>query len=317
MPWSPAPSSNAGAASSRPRARVDALRDVGRLLLDRDDVAAGQVVEAVVGLGVADVPRPVAHDRREVDVRRACVISPSDHTRPVVVAVSQATRACGSCADDRVEDRVADLVAHLVGVAFGDRLGREQIVRGVDDAHWASKFAAEPTMGRPDIPEVRTYRLRSRRAAADSGTHAARPARSSPAGSNPKTWPRNDSCASSERRMAGAPRKPWPSPSNAGRRTGSVRPRAATMPRPAPAARPGRRGPAGPGPGSGSGRGNGSGERSRYSVAASGIRRRPGGRGSATRTCACRAPAPRGRRRRSRLIPAANMSRNASAESVV
>ena len=35
---------------------------------------------------------------------------------------------------DGVEDRVRDLVAHLVGVAFGHRLGREEVVRGVDDA---------------------------------------------------------------------------------------------------------------------------------------------------------------------------------------
>ena len=38
-------------------------------------------------------------------------------------------------ADDRVQDGVDDLVAHLVRVAFGDRFGREQVVRGVDDAH--------------------------------------------------------------------------------------------------------------------------------------------------------------------------------------
>ena len=48
--------------------RVDALGDVGRLLLDRDERAAGQVVEAVVGAGVADVADGVADDRLEVDV---------------------------------------------------------------------------------------------------------------------------------------------------------------------------------------------------------------------------------------------------------
>ena len=52
-----------------------------------------------------------------------------------MVAVSQATRAFGILADDRVQDGVGDLVAHLVGMALGDRLGGEQVVRGVDDAH--------------------------------------------------------------------------------------------------------------------------------------------------------------------------------------
>ena len=40
----------------------------------------------------------------------------------------------GVVAQDRVQDRVADLVAHLVGVTFGHRLGREQVLLGVDDA---------------------------------------------------------------------------------------------------------------------------------------------------------------------------------------
>ena len=48
---------------------VDALGDIGRLLLDRDERAARQVVEAVVGPGVADVADGVADDRLEVDVR--------------------------------------------------------------------------------------------------------------------------------------------------------------------------------------------------------------------------------------------------------
>ena len=51
--------------------RVDALGDVRRLLLDRDQRAAGQVVEAVVGAGVADVADDVADDGLEVDVRGA------------------------------------------------------------------------------------------------------------------------------------------------------------------------------------------------------------------------------------------------------
>ena len=47
---------------------VDALGDVRGLVLDRHERAAGLVVEAVVGAGVADVADGVADDRLEVDV---------------------------------------------------------------------------------------------------------------------------------------------------------------------------------------------------------------------------------------------------------
>ncbi len=63
----------------------------------------------------------VADDLLEVDVRRSVVISPSTITVPVVVAVSQATRACGIVVQDRVQDRVGDLVAHLVRMTLGHR----------------------------------------------------------------------------------------------------------------------------------------------------------------------------------------------------
>ena len=43
-------------------ARVDAHRDVGRLLVDRRDHRAGLVVEAVLGARVADVLDRLAHD---------------------------------------------------------------------------------------------------------------------------------------------------------------------------------------------------------------------------------------------------------------
>ena len=51
---------------------VDAHRDVARLLLDRDERAAGQVVEAVVGARVPDVADGVADDGLEVDVGARC-----------------------------------------------------------------------------------------------------------------------------------------------------------------------------------------------------------------------------------------------------
>ena len=48
---------------------VDALRDVGRLLVDRDDDAARLGVEAVLRARVADVGDRLAHEPRDVDVR--------------------------------------------------------------------------------------------------------------------------------------------------------------------------------------------------------------------------------------------------------
>ena len=47
---------------------VDALRDVGRLPVDRDDDAARLEVEAVLGARVADLGDAVADDRADVDV---------------------------------------------------------------------------------------------------------------------------------------------------------------------------------------------------------------------------------------------------------
>ena len=71
IPWSPAPELERGRrVVADLERRVDALGDVGRLLLDRDERAAGQVVEAVVGPRVADVADGVADDRLEVDVGR-------------------------------------------------------------------------------------------------------------------------------------------------------------------------------------------------------------------------------------------------------
>ena len=77
---------------------VDALRDVRRLLVDCDDDAAGLVVEAVLRARVADLRR--SGRGRRSGCRRTCsvVISPATTTSPVVISVSQATRALVSSA---------------------------------------------------------------------------------------------------------------------------------------------------------------------------------------------------------------------------
>ncbi len=74
---------------------VDPERDVGRLLLDRDDHAAGLAVDPERGVRVADVQDRVAHDRG-MSTYGLVVISPATNTTPVVTSVSHATRPCGS-----------------------------------------------------------------------------------------------------------------------------------------------------------------------------------------------------------------------------
>ena len=115
---------------------VDALRDVRRLALDRDERAARLVVEAVVGTGVADVADRVSDDRLEVDVGMRRDLAQDQHQarRRRRLARHPGIRVV---AHDRVEDRVRDLVAHLVGVTLGHRFRGEQVLRGVDDAHRA------------------------------------------------------------------------------------------------------------------------------------------------------------------------------------
>ena len=84
---------------------VDALGDVRRLLLDRDQRPAGQVVEAVVGARVADVADGVADDRLEVDVggRRDLAEDHHETGRRGRLAGHARVRVV---ADDGVQDRV-------------------------------------------------------------------------------------------------------------------------------------------------------------------------------------------------------------------
>ncbi len=114
--------------------RVDTLRDIGRLLLDRDERAAGEVVEAVVGTRVADVPDRFADDRLEVHVGLGRDLA-EDHDQAGGRHGLARDASLGVFADDRVEDGIGDLIAHLVRVTLGHGFGREQVAGGVDDAH--------------------------------------------------------------------------------------------------------------------------------------------------------------------------------------
>ena len=57
---------------------VDAHRDVGRLLVDRDDDAARLAVDAEGGVGVADLADRVAGEAGEVDVRLGADLAGDD-----------------------------------------------------------------------------------------------------------------------------------------------------------------------------------------------------------------------------------------------
>ena len=112
---------------------VDTLGDVGRLFLDRHERPAGQVVEAVVGFRVADVADGLPDDGLEVDVCRRRDLA-EDHHQTCRRRGLAGNAGFRILLDDRVKDRVRDLIAHLVRMALGDRLGREQVLGGVDDA---------------------------------------------------------------------------------------------------------------------------------------------------------------------------------------
>ena len=118
---------------------VDALRDVGRLRADGDLHAAGQAVEALVGVVVADVEDGLADEVRHRGVGVGAHLAGHD---------DQAGRQQRLDGDPEVgllrvvlhqvvQDGVADAVSDLVRVTFGHRLRGEK----------ASSHSATPLNG--------------------------------------------------------------------------------------------------------------------------------------------------------------------------
>ena len=87
---------------------VDTDRDVGGLLLDRRDDAAGFAVEPELRVGVADLGDRAATTEGMSTHPLASVISPETNTTPVVTSVSQATRLLASCSS--IASRTASLI---------------------------------------------------------------------------------------------------------------------------------------------------------------------------------------------------------------
>ena len=108
---------------------VDALGDVVALLVVADHHRAALVVDAVLGVVVADPLDRVARDLDVVDVRVGRDLAGEDDQAGVAQGLGGDARA-RILLEDRVEDGVGDLVGDLVGVAFGDRFGgEEEVVR--------------------------------------------------------------------------------------------------------------------------------------------------------------------------------------------
>ena len=110
---------------------VDALRNVGRLLVDGVQNAAGRAIEAVLRAIVANLADDVAYNGRHVDIGlRADLARDDDHARRSHgLAGAAHLRHVGGLArwgdvalflklgfllEDRVEDRVGNLIADLV-----------------------------------------------------------------------------------------------------------------------------------------------------------------------------------------------------------
>ena len=125
---------------------VDALRDVGRLLVDRDDDAARVRVEAELRTRVTDFANPLADEPRDVDVRLGRDLS-RDHDESGRDQRLAGDAPVGVVREDGVEHGIRDLVGHLVGMALGDRLGGEG-ERATGHARQASQRASTP----PSVP---------------------------------------------------------------------------------------------------------------------------------------------------------------------
>ncbi len=105
--------------------RVDALRDIRRLLVDRHDHAARRRVEAPLGVRVADLRDPFAHELRDVHVRPGGDL-PCDHDEAGRDQRLAGNAPVGVVREDGVEDGIRDLVGDLVGMTFGHRLRAEE-----------------------------------------------------------------------------------------------------------------------------------------------------------------------------------------------
>ena len=106
---------------------IDALRDVRRLLVDRDHDAARGRIEAPLGMRVTDLRDLPSHLGRDVDVRLGRNLAGDDDETGRDQRLT-GDPAAGIVGEHGVEDGVGDLVGDLVGMSLRDRFGCEQEV---------------------------------------------------------------------------------------------------------------------------------------------------------------------------------------------
>jgi hypothetical protein len=126
----------------------DALGDVGRLRLDRGEHAARLVVEAHGRIGVADF---LDHGTRELaEIDPALRGDLAGHHHEARLAERFARHAALRIAFQRcVEHGIADGVADLVRVAFGYRLGREEVACHVASCALSNSLAGRKRTAPP------------------------------------------------------------------------------------------------------------------------------------------------------------------------
>ena len=112
-------------------ARVHTPADIGRLLPDGVQDAAGRAVEAQFRVVVADVPDQPPHQRLEIHPGRCGDLAGHQHETGLDQHLGRHARVAVP-RQDGVEHGIGNLVRQLVGMAVGNRLGSKK--RGLGHA---------------------------------------------------------------------------------------------------------------------------------------------------------------------------------------
>ena len=104
--------------------RIDALRDVARLLADRIQHGAGAAVETERGTVIADIDDDLPDQVLELHIGAGGYLA-GDYRHAGLDQCLHGNTRVRVILDDRIEYGIGDLVGHLVGVTLRDRLGGE------------------------------------------------------------------------------------------------------------------------------------------------------------------------------------------------